>query len=110
MSFIAMNRFKVRLGSEEDFETIWKERESRLNQMNGFQEFRMLKGPAQDDHVLYASHVIWETREDFEAWTSSDQFKASHKPSGDNKGARSAMSALMGPPSFEGFETVLFQS
>lgn len=24
MSFIAMNRFKVRLGSEADFETVWR--------------------------------------------------------------------------------------
>ncbi len=33
MSFIAMNRFKVRPGSEADFENVWKERESRLNEL-----------------------------------------------------------------------------
>ena len=48
MSFIAMNRFKIRHGSEAQFETVWKERESRLNEMTGFREFRLLKGPDGD--------------------------------------------------------------
>ncbi|ENR00393.1 hypothetical protein H721_02628 [Brucella ovis IntaBari-2006-46-332] len=29
--FIAMNRFKVRIGSETDFETVWKNRDSQLS-------------------------------------------------------------------------------
>jgi heme-degrading monooxygenase HmoA len=28
--YIAMNRFKVALGSESDFETVWTSRDSRL--------------------------------------------------------------------------------
>ena len=104
--FIAMNRFRIRLGREEDFETIWKDRESHLNEMKGFREFRLLKGPEKEDHRLYSSHVIWDSREDFEAWTKSEQFRAPHR----NAGKREGESPIMGPPQFEGFETVLLQS
>ncbi|WP_170334126.1 antibiotic biosynthesis monooxygenase family protein [Ruegeria arenilitoris] len=103
MSFIAMNRFKVRLGSETDFETVWKSRQSRLNELPGFREFRLLKGPEGDGYRLYSSHVIWDRREDFEAWTKSEQFRDAHR----NAGKSNTQSALMGPPQFEGFETVL---
>ncbi len=103
MSFIAMNRFKVRPGSETDFENVWKERQSRLNELKGFQEFRLLKGPEGDGYRLYSSHVIWDSRSDFEAWTKSEQFRDAHKNAGNSK----TQSALMGPPQFEGFETVL---
>lgn len=106
MSFIAMNRFKVRLGSEADFESVWKDRESRLKELQGFQEFRLLKGPEGDGYRLYSSHVIWNNRSDFEAWTKSEQFRDAHKNAGNGK----TQSALMGPPKFEGFETVLHQS
>lgn len=106
MSFIAMNRFKVRPGSDADFESVWKDRESRLKEVPGFQEFRLLKGPEGDGFRLYSSHVIWNSRADFEAWTKSEQFRAAHKNAGNSK----TQSALMGPPQFEGFETVLHQS
>lgn len=108
MSFIAMNRFRVRAGHEADFEEMWRSRESRLKEVPGFQEFRLLKGPAHADegYRLYSSHVIWESRDAFEAWTKSEQFRDAHK----NAGQQSTQSALMGPPAFEGFETVLHQA
>lgn len=106
MSFIAMNRFKVRTGSEADFEEMWRARESRLKEVPGFREFRLLKGPEGDGHRLYSSHVIWDSQADFEAWTKSEQFREAHR----NAGQSSTQSALMGPPQFEGFETVLHES
>lgn len=106
MSFIAMNRFKIRLGREADFESIWAERESRLKELKGFREFRLLKGPEGEDHRLYSSHVIWDSREDFDAWTKSEQFRASHRNAGKSEGE----SLIMGHPQFEGFETVLHEA
>ncbi|WP_095590499.1 antibiotic biosynthesis monooxygenase family protein [Actibacterium ureilyticum] len=103
MTYIAMNRFKVRPGSEEDFENIWRSRESHLKELKGFREFRLLKGPQGDGYQLYSSHVIWDSRADFEAWTKSQQFRDAHKDAGN----RGTQSALMGPPQFEGFETIL---
>lgn len=105
MSYIAMNRFKVRHGSEEAFEAMWKARESRLSEMKGFREFRLLKGPDGEGYRLYSSHVIWDSQADFEAWTRSEQFRDAHR----NAGGSGTRDALMEPPRFEGFETVLHQ-
>jgi heme-degrading monooxygenase HmoA len=99
--FIAMNRFKVNLGSEEEFERVWRERDSYLDQMPGFVEFHLLKGPRKDDHVLYSSHTVWRTKADFEAWTKSEAFRAAHARAGSNK------PLYLGHPEFEGFESVL---
>lgn len=106
MTFIAMNRFKVRPGHEAAFEEIWATRESRLKEMPGFVEFRMLRGPEAEDHRLYSSHTVWVSKEAFEAWTKSEQFRDAHKNAGNSK----TKDALMGPPSFEGFESFLEES
>ena len=63
--FIAMNRFKVIKGSEKEFEAVWLSRETHLNELAGFVEFHLLKGPERDDHVLYSSHTIWQSFEMF---------------------------------------------
>ncbi|WP_158965616.1 antibiotic biosynthesis monooxygenase family protein [Chachezhania sediminis] len=105
MAFIAMNRFKVKPGKEADFENIWTSRESRLKEMDGFVEFRLLKGAANEEegYTLYSSHTIWGSKDDFTAWTRSEQFRDAHKNAGNN-GTRDA---LMGPPQVELFETVV---
>ena len=99
--FLAMNRFKVVLGSEEAFEEVWRGRDSRLAEMKGFNTFNLLRGPTTETHTLYASHTIWESRADFEAWTKSQQFRDAHKNAGENK------PLYLGHPEFEGFEAVL---
>ena len=98
--FIAMNRFKVRLGQEAAFEQVWKSRESRLSELPGFEEFHMLRGPETEDHTLYASHTVWSTKADFEAWTRSEAFRQAHK------GAGSHGDLYLDHPHFEGFEVV----
>jgi heme-degrading monooxygenase HmoA len=99
--FIAMNRFKVLPASAEEFERVWRERDSYLHQMPGFVEFHLLKGPMRDDHVLYSSHTTWRTKADFEAWTKSEAFRAAHARAGQGK------PLTLGHPEFEGFESVL---
>lgn len=42
--YLAMNRFQINDGKEEAFETIWRERDSSLNQLPGFKTFHLLKG------------------------------------------------------------------
>ena len=34
--FVAMNRFKILIGKENDFETVWKNRETHLDKVPGF--------------------------------------------------------------------------
>ncbi len=102
--YIAMNRFKVIKGAEADFETIWRTRQSHLNELKGFVEFALLKGPERADHTLYASHTVWESKADFEAWTRSEQFRKSHARAGQQNKPTS-----LGHPEFEGFEAVIVE-
>ena len=67
--YIAMNRFRIALGREDDFEQLWRRRESQLDDVPGFREFHLLKGPADEVAVRYASHTVWESAVAFEAWT-----------------------------------------
>lgn len=98
--FIAMNRFQVAQGAEAEFEQVWKSRDSHLHTVPGFVEFHLLRGPARQDHTLYASHTIWRSKADFEAWTQSEAFRAAHR------GAGSSKPLYLGPPQFEGFEVI----
>ena len=34
--YLAMNRFKIVIGKEDEFETVWKNRETHLNDVKGF--------------------------------------------------------------------------
>ena len=94
---IAMNRCKVMCGSEAVFEAAWRSRERRLNEMAGFRDFHLLRGPVSDEHTLYAPHTVWEWEAAFTAWTKSEQFRAAHRGAGGSK------PLFIGHPQFEGF-------
>ena len=98
--FIAMNRFKVLPGAETEFEQVWLTRDTHLASVPGFVEFHLLRGPAKEDHVLYSSHTIWRDREAFEAWTTSEAFRAAHRGTGGTR------PMYAGHPEFEGFEVL----
>ncbi len=98
--YIAMNRFKVELGAEKDFEQLWLSREVHLHKEPGFVAFHLLRGPVREDHALYSSHTVWRSFADFEAWTKSDSFRKSHSGAGTTK------KLYLGHPEFEGFEVV----
>ena len=98
--FIAMNRFQVVKGREADFETVWLSRETYLDRMPGFIEFHLLKGPELEDHTLYASHTVWQSKAAFEAWTKSEEFRTAHARAGNN----TTGPMYLGHPKFEGFE------
>ena len=98
--YIAMNRFQVALGNEDEFQTVWTSRDSFLAGVPGFVEFHLLKGPTLEDHTLFSSHTVWRSHADFEAWTKSEAFRNAHRNAGGNK------PLYIGPPRFEGFEVV----
>ena len=98
--YIAMNRFKVSKGSEDQFETIWKTRDRHLDAVPGFIDFKLLKGPDTEEYTLYSSHTVWESMDAFVAWTKSEHFRDAHRNAGDNKGL------YLGHPEFEGFSVV----
>jgi heme-degrading monooxygenase HmoA len=76
--YVAMTHFKITLGQELLFETIWRERESYLGKMQGYRGLFLMRGASEKDHTLYVSQFIWHTKEDFEAWTKSDEFIKAH--------------------------------
>src|SRR3990172_7088237 len=88
--FIAMNRFRIAKGSEPVFEELW-----------GFREFHLLRGPSDEEATLYASHSVWESRAAFEAWTESESFHKAHAQ------ARAPRGTYLEHPRFEGFDVVL---
>lgn len=99
--YIAMNRFRIARGREQDFIAIWKNRDTHLQTVPGFKTFNLLQGPSDDECTLFASHSTWESAAAFTDWTRSEAFRKAHANAGDSKGV------YLGPPKFEGFESVL---
>lgn len=100
--YIAMNRFKVAVGQETEFENVWKQRDSSLDSVPGFVEFRLLRGKhvEEEGYTLFSSHTIWASDADFLAWTRSENFRQAHKNAADNR------HLYKGAPVFEGFNVV----
>jgi heme-degrading monooxygenase HmoA len=98
--YIAMNRFKVRPDEQAAFRSRWLERDVYLKTVPGFVSFYLLQGPAREDHVLYASHTVWRSHADFDAWTRSEQFRAAHANAGTGR------SLTLTHPEFEGFDVL----
>jgi heme-degrading monooxygenase HmoA len=98
--YIAMNRFRVKPGAEAEFEALWLNRETHLDQVPGFVEFHLLRGPKTEEHTLYSSHTVWASRRHFEDWTRSEAFRKAHRDAGE------ARDVYLGHPNFEGFEVI----
>lgn len=97
--FVAMNRFKVNPGREADFERVWAERDTYLDQVPGFVRFALLRGDAEGEYI---SHSTWEDRAAFMAWTESEAFRKGH--------AQGSLSGILaGPPAVSLFEAALTQ-
>ncbi|HEY0201899.1 MAG TPA: antibiotic biosynthesis monooxygenase [Burkholderiaceae bacterium] len=99
--FIAMNRFRIAPGREAEFIAIWRQRDSHLAGVPGFQSFHLLQGPVSDEYALFASHTVWESRAHFEDWTRSEAFRAAHAGAGQKR------DIYLGPPQLELFDAVL---
>jgi heme-degrading monooxygenase HmoA len=98
--FIAMNNFKVAPGQGEEFERIWRERETYLQDVPGIVRFALLRGDTEGEYI---SHSTWESRDAFVAWTQSPAFAAGHR------GGGSLMGVLQGPPAVKTYDAVLTQ-
>ena len=99
--YIAMNRFKIVLGKENDFEKVWRNRETHLDKVPGFKKFNLIKGEKKENYTLYASHSVWNSKEDFINWTKSEAFRKAHQGAGQHG------NLYLGHPEFEGFEKVI---
>ena len=98
--YIAMNRFKIVLGKETQFENVWKNRDTHLDEVKGFKCFNLIKGDKNENHSLYSSLSTLDSKEDFINWTKSDAFRLAHKNAAQHR------DLYLGPPGFEGFDVV----
>lgn len=98
--YIAMNRFKVGHGNEDDFEKRWLDRHVYLKKLSGFISFRFLRGAKAEDHTLYVSHTVWKSYDDFINWTKSDEFQLAHSR------AHQSKRLTIAPPCFEGYDVL----
>ena len=96
-----MNRFKIVPGKEKQFEDIWQNRDSQLENVPGFVDFNLIKGSSNKVFTLYASHSVWNSKEDFINWTKSEAFRKAHQGAGQHG------NLYLGHPEFEGFEKVI---
>ena len=99
--FIAMNRFKIVSGCEAEFEKMWQERETYLPGVPGFQRFSLMRGASGEDHTLYITHTVWDSKTAFENWVGSDAFAKAHQQTPPPK------ESMLGNPVLEKFEAVL---
>lgn len=100
--FIAMNRFRIKPGMDQDFIDIWKQRDSYLDEVPGFKNFNLLQGQSFDDYTLFASHSVWESEKAFEDWTQSEAFRKAHAHAGEK-----TKDVYLGPPQLEFFNAVI---
>jgi heme-degrading monooxygenase HmoA len=63
-------------------------------------EFHLRKGPEAEDHTLYSSHSVWQSKQAFEAWTRSEEFRAAPARAGNE----ATGPVYLEHPKFEGFE------
>lgn len=98
--YLTMNRFKVNLGAEAEFEAVWIGRDSQLTRVPGFAGFHLMKGPERDGYRLYASHTMWQSEADFQAWTRSEAFRTAHRGAGETR------PIYAGHPELEAFNSV----
>ena len=54
-----MNRFKIVLGKENDFENVWKNRDTHLDGIKGFKKFNLIKGDTNESYSLYSSCLLY---------------------------------------------------
>ena len=98
--YVAMNRFRIATGRENEFEDMWRRRESHLDVVPGFLRFDLLRGEPQEGATAFISRSEWASRDAFMAWTRSEAFAQAHRQ------AKSPEGVVLGPPRFEGFEAV----
>ena len=99
--YVAMNRFRTAPGREDEFVSVWRERDSYLDEVAGFLGFRLLLGETGETETIVVSHSEWASRDAFTTWTDSEEFTKAHRRGKTPEGL------VLAHPEFEGYEVVL---
>ncbi|MFD2042751.1 antibiotic biosynthesis monooxygenase family protein [Ornithinibacillus salinisoli] len=76
--FVAMNNIPVTEEGRPVFEDRFKNRKHEIDNMPGFQAFRLLKPMTGNVYVVLTQ---WKSETDYDNWKNSDSFKKSHDES-----------------------------
>lgn len=76
MSFVAINVLTVPEPMRDELERRFGARAGEVEKMDGFQSFELLRPLEGTDRYLV--YTRWDSREAFEAWTSSQAFGRGH--------------------------------
>ncbi|HYG60578.1 MAG TPA: antibiotic biosynthesis monooxygenase [Symbiobacteriaceae bacterium] len=76
--YVAMNRITVVEGKGPELEAAFASRAKYVNDAPGFVAFHLLR-PQQGN--TYISMSMWRGKDDFDAWTKSENFAAGHRSS-----------------------------
>ena len=96
--YVAMNRFRISPGREEEFVEVWRKRDSYLDKVSGFISFRLLQGVQGESETIFISNSEWVSRQAFEDWTNSESFTKAHRR------GRTPEGLVLSHPEFEGYE------
>ena len=72
---VVANRFDVAEGYEDEFVERFRESMGNVAAQPGFVKFEVLAPVDADTHVAM---TYWESEEDFQAWTETEEFHAAH--------------------------------
>ncbi|WP_077325002.1 antibiotic biosynthesis monooxygenase family protein [Virgibacillus siamensis] len=73
--YVVMNNIPVTDEGRAVFEENFRNRQQHVDSFAGFQAFRLLRPKKSNQYVVLTQ---WASKEDFEAWKNSDQFKKAH--------------------------------
>ncbi len=75
MSFVVINIVTVPPEFHEEFERRFAQRAGLVEKQPGFEAFELLKPEQGNDFFVYTR---WRSREDFDRWVSSEDFRKGH--------------------------------
>lgn len=96
---VVCNRIPVNPDYAEAFEERFQNRANLVDGMPGFVSFQILRPTVPD--MPYVVMTFWETKENFEAWTNSEEFKQGHSQS-----STLPQEAFLGHPVIEVHEVI----
>lgn len=76
--YVTMNRIPVNDAYIDEFEQRFRDRVAAVDNEPGFVRNLVLR-PADDSSEYHIVMTLWQSRQDFEAWTHSDSFKKAHE-------------------------------
>lgn len=75
---VVQNHIAVRMEFHEEFERIFRERNSSLSKFKGFLYNYVLRPKDGNEYIVM---TVWNSMEDFQRWVDSDDFRKAHSGS-----------------------------